>query len=126
MTLRVEKQLRELESCEAAFRRSCCRTCERVPTAATVPGRVAATCGMARVGAPRSGRCAVRVDVGAGGVSRAAGDRARQRPTAALLDEAEELCELLEAHLLHYQAVLQAAGIPLPYAGPLVHDPRQD
>ncbi len=59
-------------------------------------------------------------------LARSVRDRARQGQAADLLDEAEELCELLEARLRHYQAVLQAAGIPLPYGEPVAHEPRQD
>lgn len=48
---------------------------------------------------------------------------ARASGDATWRDDAEELHELLQARLLHYQDVLRAAGSLLPWGAPIAEDP---
>lgn len=56
-------------------------------------------------------------------LSRSVRDRARRGQDSDLVDEAEELFTLLQGRLLHYQRVLQAQGIRLPYGEAVKEEP---
>lgn len=49
-------------------------------------------------------------------------DRARRTADSGLVEAAQDLHDLLQGRLLHYQSILQASGWRLPYGDPIRED----